>query len=374
MGKAKASPRARLESWMANPGCEKNVASAVFGVPMVELSGADPTPQIVSPFASELGNQFEASLESKITQLLAGSDQIGLNNDASWPEKARVAKNKDVQFQLLESLEMLREIVDALENGLTNFVIRGFRIPFTPFDSTLEIDMLAISPFRSDSLVLNLVIGEVKVYPDLGGFIDERKVSGARRQAGLYYQILTDWVTSDEITKLFPDVEFRVQDKGFLVLTSPQSALEVSDPNDWKQFAPSLVTNEDLTTQSEIISTNFAELRRVIEDETSKTHIGDEKFDAVAYINGLDHKFTEGCWGRCPLAQSCYDKAVDSGDLVVLGTRLSHALGDITVEDAIRLANDSHSPSAESGTSGTRDGSTLTSEFADFRFTELGRF
>ena len=78
---------------MANPGCEKNVASAAFGVSMVDLDGADKTPKIVSPFASSLGNQFEFSLNEAINPLLAAGHQSGPDQDVPWPALARKIKN-----------------------------------------------------------------------------------------------------------------------------------------------------------------------------------------------------------------------------------------------------------------------------------------
>jgi hypothetical protein len=380
LGKAKASPRGRLEAWMANPGCEKNVASAAFGVSMVDLDGADKTPKIVSPFASSLGNQFEFSLNEVINPLLASSNQSGLSQDLPWPAVARTIKNpteddnKNPTVQLERSIEELDSVVDSLGSPM-NRVVNGFRIPFTPFDSTLEIDMLVFSPDpKSPSNKINVVIGEVKVYPDLGGYVDDRKISGARRQAGLYYRILTDWLNTDQITQRFPGITFHVHQMGFVVLTSPHSVFEVRDARDWESFSPSLVTNEDLTTQSEIITKNFEKLQSVIDDERSNAKIDRDDFNLLKHINSLDHQFNESCWGRCPLAEACFTKAVEAGDPIVLGARIKNALGNLTVDEAIEFAMESQDENIGGGSdaeSGTR---SLANEFADFRFTELDKF
>lgn len=385
MDKVNSSPRARLEAWMANPGCEKNVASAVFDIPMSELLGADPEPTVVSPFASRLGNKFEFDLNSLIVDLLKKSNQQGLNHDANWTEISTRLKAvpiqssgtgpaRDLKLQMRQSEDKLREIVELLPT-MTNFVVNGFRIPFTPFDSTLEIDMLVFSPdAESPSSKINVVIGEVKVYPDLGGYVDDRKISGARRQAGLYYRILSDWLGGDEIAQRFPGITFHVNQMGFVVLTSPHSVFEIADARAWESFSPSLVTNEDLTTQSEIITKNFEKLQSVIDDVGSNDKIDRDDFDLLKHINNLDHQFNESCWGRCPLAEACFTKAVEAGDPIVLGARIKNALGNLTVDEAIRFAMESHDGITRVREDAGAPTHSLANEFADFRFTELDKF
>jgi len=380
LGKAKASPRGRLEAWMANPGCDKNVASAVFGISMADLAGADKTPKIVSPFASSLGNQFEFSLNEVINPLLAASNQSGLNQDVPWPALARTIKNpaeddiKNPKVQLERSIEELDSVVESLASPV-NRVVNGFRIPFTPFDSTLEIDMLVFSPdIESPSTKINVIIGEVKVYPDLGGYVDDRKISGARRQAGLYYRILSDWLNGEEISQRFPGTTFYVHQMGFVVLTSPHSVFEVRDARAWESFSPSLVTNEDLTTQSEIITKNFEKLQSVIDDERSNAEPERDDFDLIKHIDNLDHQFNESCWGRCPLAETCFAKAVETGDPIILGSRIKNALGNLTVDEAIQFAMNSQDGKIGGVSDADSATHSLADEFANFRFTELDKF
>lgn len=356
------------------------MSGAAHGISMVDLDGADTTPKIVSPFASALGNQFEYSLNEVINPLLAASDQSGLNQGVPWPPMARTIKNpaeddtKNPKVQLQRSVEELESIVDSLDAPI-NRVVNGFRIPFTPFDSTLEIDMLVFSPdVKYPSSKINVVIGEVKVYPDLGGYVDDRKISGARRQAGLYYRILTDWLNGDEITQRFPGITFHVHHMGFVVLTSPHSVFEVRDSRAWESFSPSLVTNEDLTTQSEIITKNFEKLKSVIDAERSKDKADRDDLNLLKHINSLDHQFNESCWDRCPLAEACFTKAVEAGDPIVLGTRVKNALGSLTVDEAIRFAMESHDGIISGGEDVGSAPHSLANEFADFRFTELDKF
>lgn len=365
---------------MANPGCDKNVASAAFGVSMVDLAGADQTPKIVSPFASSLGNQFEFSLNEVINPLLAASNQSGLNQDVPWPPVARTIKNpaeddnKNPKVQLERSIEELESVVESLASPM-NRVVNGFRIPFTPFDSTLEIDMLVFSPdLMSPSNKINVIIGEVKVYPNLGGYVDDRKISGARRQAGLYYRILSDWLNGEEISQRFPGTTFDVHKLGFVVLTSPHSVFEIRDARAWESFSPSLVTNEDLTTQSEIITKNFEKLQSVIDQERSNAETERDDFDLIRHIDNLDHEFNEGCWGRCPLAETCFAKAVETGDAIVLGSRIKNALGNLTVDEAIQLAMDSQDGRIGGGSNADSTTHSIAEEFANFRFTELDMF
>jgi hypothetical protein len=129
-----------------------------------------------------------------------------------------------------------------------------------------------------------------------------------------------------------------------------------------------------LTTQSEIITKNFEKLQSVIDDERSNAEPERDDFDLIKHIDNLDHQFNESCWGRCPLAETCFAKAVETGDPIILGSRIKNALGNLTVDEAIQFAMNSQD--GKIGGVSDVDSAThsLADEFANFRFTELDKF
>jgi hypothetical protein len=369
------SARTRLEDWMANPGCEQNEASAILNYSLTNLDGADKSKVAPSTLATFLGNTFERDVVFKIGPLLSDNKQLGINTDMPWsigkPKDVSAAKDR-ADDQIEESKNRLREILVESKDTSRNHILNGFRIPFEPFApaKTIEIDLVALSPVAGEPNRFNFVIGEVKVYADQGGYTDEHKLSGARRQAGLYLGILREWLESLPGSEAeFANFEFTVEHFGFLVLSRPHSVLDSAEPDAWEKFEISLVVNENLDTQQEIIDHNYVELLKRFENYGHmRTATIEEKKE---FIEALAHEFNEGCWGRCPMAQICHDEAVAANDPIILGSRVKNAMRGLELGEVQSLAQDSLDGSVVITDEMSDAARAIAKDFDEFRFREL---
>ena len=348
--------RARLEQWLDNPRCDKNAASAVLNVPMLEVANhlivarslpshevVAKDPRDISEFARSLGQAFEKSLFEQepalMVQMLTKAGLLQADYRVEVIHRLQQATNQEF---LDESHRILR-VISAADKD-TAFVINGFRLPatFLPPDSTLEIDILVAIPSGEGSH--ELILGEVKVYPDKGGRTDRVQISGARSQLGLYAHIMREWLPTLENIE-----QARYLGRGFFVLSDPANQ------------TPVLSALENMDEQESRARTAIAAINKLQFEELQQESDAGKRLEAIA---ALDVNFNEGCWGRCAMAEVCFAQVRMADSTQVLGTKIHQQLGGISLATAVSLADGQIKPSEPLEVD-------LAERFADATFLEL---
>jgi hypothetical protein len=320
----------RFEQWARNPTCEANTFSAVHNVRMAEVArsvGLQPTFG-QSPFAIARGQDFEASLFAREgARLLEELIAIGvLPEGAAGFLDLRLRMNRgkrivtldeatDATADLLKGLAAREGESPLLVAGATVRIPRGVMLP----EAILIIDVLVI---RADLDPPRLVVGEVKAYPDRGGYTDGGELAGARAQAGLYVHAL-------EVVAEGLDIRDRIDiaHEGFLVLTRPGS--------NW----PSIRAGEDLRFQALRAKHGFDLLERAATVLPGFVAEEDEPLDdqlAKAVLT-RGHRYSEACLSFCDLAPRCHDEALARGDAIVLGDDIRRFVGGIDLPRVAEL-------------------------------------
>ena len=226
--------RMRFEQWAKNPACQANTVSAVHNVKMAKVAEHAGVKASfgASPFALARGEQFEFNLlRNDAERLLPELIETGvLPAGSSGLADLRIRMNRGSDPKLLDldtacerTLELLREIgsargkkvaaLPAVVAAATVKLPRGVMLP----EALLIIDVLAVRPLAGSDRA-EVVVGEVKTYPDRGGFTDPQQLAQARAQMGLYLHALRI------VTDAFLEKERPVfADHGFLVLSRPGS-------------------------------------------------------------------------------------------------------------------------------------------------------
>jgi hypothetical protein len=157
-----------------------------------------------------------------------------------------------------------------------------------------------------------LVIGEVKVYPDRGGDTDRTELATARAQAGIYLHGLRA-----VLAELGLASSIGVANKGFLVLTKPGSN------------RPSVRADEDLEFQARRAERGLAQLRQVAA-KMEATH-GPNPANRLPVVRDAATCWTERCPSFCDRAQGCRSRAMASGDPAVLGDDVARFVGPVSL-------------------------------------------
>ena len=328
--------RVRFEQWAKNPTCEANTISAVLDVAMGQVAeklGYENKKEL-PPFAIARGNQFEHYLfENEGERIVAGMRREKLISEDEMVEFFDYRFKGNVQG-LSKSAERSKELSEKLLadlvsgkaskttkviSGLTLKLAKGVMLP----EAKLYLDCLLIQwGSELDNPRWKLKVGEVKIFPDRGGYTDPNQISSARAQAGVYKHALDDWTAERKVTK-----SFEINDFGFLVFTWPGSTFPVIRPN------------EDLRSQANRAKEGFARMdvigTRVIADNP-------ENYDPKQYADWVAHSktnFREACWSFCDLAPRCQDEALAQGRPVFLGTDPARLLGTVTMSRAVELLN-----------------------------------
>jgi hypothetical protein len=338
--------RVRFEQWAKNPTCEANTISAVLDVAMGQVAeklGYKDKKEL-PPFAIARGNQFEHYLfeneGERIVQamrkekLLSADEEVEFFDYRFKGNVQGLSKSAERSKELSEKL--LAELISGkaskktkVISGLTLKLAKGVMLP----EAKLYLDCLLIQwGSELDVPRWKLKVGEIKIFPDRGGYTDPNQISSARAQAGVYKHALDDWTAERKVGK-----SFDINDFGFLVFTWPGSTFPVIRPN------------EDLRSQASRAKEGFARMdiigSRVIADNP-------ENYDPKQYADWVAHSktnFREACWSFCDLASRCQDEALANGRAVFLGTDPARLLGTVTMNRAVELINgaDPESPFEE---------------------------
>lgn len=320
----------RFEQWANNPQCDANTLSAVHNVRMADVAkraGVEPSFG-ASPFALVRGEQFERNLlANEAARLIPELVSTGvLPEDSSGLLDLRIRMNsgtnealRDLDSACDATLEALRAIgrargpeeIAALPSVIaaaTMKLPRGVMLP----EALLIVDLLAIRRLAGTDRA-EILVGEVKTYPDRGGFTDPRQLAGARAQMGLYLHALRT------VTEAFDDTDRpHLSEEGFLVLSRPGS--------DFPRVRP----GEDLRYQADRAARGFDLLEnaagRLPSTFDPETEDDGSRLDAV--ISAEKH-YCEGCLSFCDLVAHCHREALASSDAVVLGDDARQFVGRV---------------------------------------------
>src|SRR5690606_1022606 len=130
------------------------------------------------------------------------------------------------------------------------------------------------------------VVGEIKTYPDRGGYTDRVELATARAQAGIYVHGLREVIAELGLEGL------DVATTGFLVLTRPGSN------------QPSVRAREDLEFQAERARRGLEKLRAVA--AALEVDGAGEPRDPLGAIQRAETRYCEGCVRFCDRASRCH--------------------------------------------------------------------
>lgn len=343
MASTKSTQRERLEQWSINPDCEINSSSAILNVPLSEvailranldneanLETAPPKASAFPPFASFLGNEFESRLfdgNPSLVEKLLKEAEI-LDKEAEVKVKKKPLGNDERGFLLEEIVQKSMDSLIKVGNSKPGqaFVLNGFSLPGTSIqpNSFLEIDALIAVPNGMDETI-ELIVGEVKVYPDKAGRTPAQKTSNTRSQAGLYIYILKNWLK--ELVNSYPELSrLRVSEKTILFFQDIASGL------------PKITSVESLKyhyLRSEVAVKNML---RLMESDKYKELLDDaNKHRRADFVNEQPHNFQESCWSGCAMASACYLKEVRDDRTLVLGNLAHDQIPNIKLSRATDL-------------------------------------
>lgn len=321
--------RRRFEQWAANPHCGANTLSAVHNIKMDNVAAhAGFKPSFgASPFALFRGDQFERNL------LRDGAERLYLELQRTevLPDTSaglldlRISMNGGTDPSLMtlddacdKTLEALRTIGRASGDDLSGLpgviaaatvkLPEGTMLP----EALLILDLLVVRPGAEGRA--EVLVGEIKTYPDRGGHTDPKQLAQARAQLGLYLHavrcVTADW-PEDERPNL--------RDEGFLVLSRPGS-----------DFAR-VRAHEQLRYQAARAERGFAMLESTShalppnwDDDTSD----EERLAAVLHA---ETHYSEACLSFCDLAGRCHGAAVEAGSASVLGDAVASFVGNVSL-------------------------------------------
>lgn len=316
--------RARFEQWAQNPTCQANTVSAVHNVPMRSVARAEGHEPAFgqSPFALARGETFERSLlydnarrlfEGLIEAEVLPPDadgfadyRIGMNGGPLHDLEAAIEATKRLMLRIADQADDTPSVVA----GATVRIPRGVMLP----EAILILDVLAI---RTDGAVPDLIVGEVKTYPDRGGYTDSHSLATARAQAGLYVHALEILADELQVTD-----RVRVRLDGFLVLTRPGSNF------------PSVRAREDLRYQAERARRGFELLEKAAQGLPPFDPIGE---NPLAAVMDAATDYSERCLEFCDRAAKCHEEALTAGNPAVLGDDVARFLGEIDLHRALAL-------------------------------------
>ena len=297
--------------------------SAVHGVPMADVAARE-------GFKPTFGQS--RSLSRGELRLKGSCSVAAVNNSfgpssrrTSFPKAPQVSNFRirmnggplrDLETSIAKTSDLLRRLaetkpgsVPAIVAGATVRIPRGVMLP----EALLILDALAI---RTDGDLPELIVGEVKTYPDRGGHTDPHELAVARAQAGLYVHAL-----QLVVRELRVEGRVRVRTDGFLALTRPGSNM------------PAIRAGEDLRFQAERARRGFDLLEKAALGLPPFDPVGD---DPLASVIQAPTDYSEACLSFCDRAEKCHSFALDTGDAAVLGDDVVRFLGDISFNSSSR--------------------------------------
>ena len=316
--------RRRFEQWARNPLCQANDLSAVHNVPMAKVAEHEGLKRTMgqSPFAIQRGQIFERALfrddARTLVDALKAAGVLPAQASGLADFRLRISGGKyhslddarSATSAWLQELARRRPRGSApwLAAGATVSIPGGVMLP----EALLILDALVV---RHDTQPRQLVVGEIKTYPDRGGYTDPAELATARAQAGVYVHGLE--LVLDQLG--LADA-FTVSTTGFLVLTRPGFN------------RPSIRAGEDLRYQAMRARRGF-ELLRVAAEGLPR---GSGRA-GIEEVSTAPAHYQETCVMFCDRATVCRDRALAAGDPAALGDDVARLLGEVTLPRALAL-------------------------------------
>lgn len=323
-GSSRRDTRLRFEQWARNPACGANTLSAVHGISMAEVAKAEGGKVTMgqSPFALARGQTFERGLfragaESLRKELVEAEVLTpSARGFADYRTRQNSGKLPNLDAALTQTSALLETLAKAKGPDIQPSIVAAatIRIPERVMlpEAILVIDVLVV---RWDSVAKRpeLMVGEVKTYPDRGGHTDTGELATARAQAGVYVHGLDVTLAAMGLAD-----RIGVSRKGFLVLSRPGSNF------------PSVRANEDLRYQAMRAERGFAQLERAADSIREGTA-------SVEAICSAPTAYESACISFCDRASMCFKRALDAGNAVVLGEDVARFLGSVSLTRAMEL-------------------------------------
>lgn len=325
--------RRRFEQWAKNPDCEANTTSAVAGVAMADVAEAEGlTPTMgQSPFALARGTTFERSLFEndgvRIIDALIDAEVLPKRSSGFLDLRLRMNGGPiaDQEAADANTCELLARAADQGGKGVRKLpaavASATLKVPGQPVmlpDGVVAIDALVLRQDAADPARVELVIGEIKTYPDRAGHTEAADLATSRAQAGVYLHALR--LVLDEL-----GLSDRVQasSRGFLVLTRIG------------RNEPSVRAGEDLEFQARRAKRGFVRLRRAAEGLQPFNQA--DKEAGIKAVREAGTAYRPDCLNFCDRAPGCRKLAEAAGEPVILGDDVRRFLGDVPLPRALEL-------------------------------------
>ncbi len=341
MGKfIRRDTRRRLDQFIANPNCHANVLSAVHDIPMDRVAAAIGVDATFgqSPFAIARGQIFERLLfENEAARLRKELVRARVLPSNAWgfvdlrfkKVGGPLASLDESKTEFEKLLRQWSTFSDEQRLGIPSIVAAPtLQIPGRAIlpDGLFAVDVVTVHPaLRPDRITVR--IGEIKVYPDRGGFTDSGELSSTRAQAGIYLHAMQLAVR-----------EYGVQDTigvardGFLVLSHTGSNF------------PSIRAKEDLRFQADRASRAFERLREAAAQALPLDAAEGKEVppDRLRVIQDAPKSYCDACLAFCELADHCHARALAGQEPAALGQEVSRLLGSIPLDraEALLAGND----------------------------------
>ena len=275
-----------------------------------------------SPFALARGQTFERGLfranAEQLRKALIEAEVLGEKTTgfADFRTRQNSGKLANLDVALVQTATMFQTLAKAsgpdmqpsIAAAATICIPERVMLP----EAILVIDVLVVR-WDATSKRPELMVGEVKTYPDRGGHTDSAELAGARAQAGVYVHGLDVTLAAMGLAD-----RFTVSRKGFLVLSRPGSNF------------PSIRANEDLRYQAMRAERGFTQLERAADEIKAGTA-------SVASICAAPTVYESACISFCDRASTCFTRALNSGDATVLGEDVARFLGPVNLTRTIEL-------------------------------------
>jgi hypothetical protein len=299
-----------LEHMARNPSCGLLKGLTVAGVSpatVVEAVYGDPPREGQSPFALTAGNRFETQLfdsgAARLLELYRTRSRLGVTECrvVSVPDAAPGTTAAAMARRQTLTARLLRQKLDG-DPTAPNLIIKPrLTVSLLGLDFNIEPDALVAAdadPFYTPI--------EVKSYPDREGKTDAADVRSACRQAAV--AVIGLRAAAARLGATAPDT--LVPSRGDLVLRTPGSYRPTLRPMALRGEVDSLVRA-------------LAEAPRDLgELELLVAAIGpDATLDDRTVLEQLPNNYRESCREFCALAPRCKERAVATGDPILLGKR-----------------------------------------------------
>lgn len=335
MKRMRRDVRRRLNQFVANPSCEANTRSSVHDIPMLSIAQSEGYDASVgqSPFAIIRGLVFERTLfddeAAVLGQALVRAGALpasahGLLDLRLKSSGGPMRHLMDARDHFYDFLEEISDFEDTKRADIPSIVAApALQIPGRSIlpDGLFAIDLLTVHPSPKPGPI-TLQIGEIKVYPDRGGYTDSERLAQVRAQVGVYLYGLRL-----AITRLGLESFVKVSDRAFLVLTYPGTNL------------PSIRIGEDMKWQAARAEANFQALRDAAAQELPFDDLKSKNLpkERLEYIQHAQINYHESCWQFCERAKRCHEISLQDGDPMILGDAVARLLGPIKLHRAMEL-------------------------------------